>query len=71
YQKRLGRTLALKPSYTVDKYSLTNIGLGLNLRAGPVNFYIMGDNLLAYRNVADSHYASLQFGFYIISWNDN
>ncbi|SHH05090.1 DUF5723 family protein [Flagellimonas flava] len=71
YQRRFGRTLAVKTTYTVDKYSLTNIGLGLNLQAGPINFYIMGDNLLAYRNVADSHYASLQFGFNIISWNDN
>ncbi|MCL6264939.1 DUF5723 family protein [Flagellimonas myxillae] len=71
YQRRLGGTLALKTTYTVDKYSLTNIGLGLNLQAGPINFYIMGDNLLAYRNVADSNYASLQFGFNIISWNDN
>ncbi len=71
YQKRLGRTLSLKTAYTVDKYSFTNIGLGLNLQAGPVNFYILGDNLLAYRNVADSHYASLQFGFNIISWNNN
>ena len=40
YQKRLGRTLALKTTYTVDKYSLTNIGLGLNLQAGPVNFIL-------------------------------
>lgn len=71
YQRRLGRTLSLKTTYTVDKYSLSNIGLGLNLQAGPVNFYVLGDNLLGYRNVADSHYASLQFGFNIISWNDN
>ncbi len=71
YQRRLGRTLALKTTYTVDKYSFTNVGLGLNLQAGPVNFYILGDNLLAYKNIADSHYASLQFGFNIISWNDN
>nr|WP_299385708.1 DUF5723 family protein [Allomuricauda sp.] len=71
YQKRLGRTLALKTTYTIDKYSFSNIGLGLNLQAGPVNFYILGDNLLGYANVPDSHYASLQFGFNIISWNDN
>ncbi|WP_010519383.1 DUF5723 family protein [Croceivirga radicis] len=71
YQKRLGNFLALKTTYTIDKYSLSNIGLGLNFQAGPVNFYIMGDNLLGYRNVADSHYASLQFGFNILSWNDN
>ncbi len=71
YQKRLGRVLALKATYTADKYSFTNIGLGLNLQAGPINFYILGDNLLAYRNIADSHYASLQFGFNIINWNGN
>ncbi|NDV43713.1 DUF5723 family protein [Flagellimonas sediminis] len=71
YQKRFGRVLALKTTYTIDKYSLTNMGLGLNLQAGPVNFYILGDNLLGYSNIADSHYASLQFGINIISWNDN
>lgn len=71
YLKRLGRTLSLKTTYTVDKYSWTNIGLGLNLQAGPINFYVLGDNLLSYGNIADSHYASLQFGFNIISWNDN
>ncbi|MBS9461726.1 hypothetical protein KIM67_04845 [Flagellimonas sp. 389] len=71
YQRRLGRSLALKTTYTVDKYSFSNVGLGLNLQAGPVNFYVLADNLLAYRNIADSHYASLQFGFNIISWNGN
>ncbi|RDY60674.1 DUF5723 family protein [Flagellimonas nanhaiensis] len=71
YQKRLGRAFSFKTTYTVDKYSLSNVGLGLNFQAGPVNFYVMGDNLLGYQNIADSHYASLQFGFNIISWNDN
>ncbi|WP_067029242.1 DUF5723 family protein [Allomuricauda sp. CP2A] len=71
YQRRFGRVLSLKTTYTVDKYSFTNVGLGLNLQAGPINFYVLGDNLLSYRNVADSHYASLQFGFNIISWNSN
>lgn len=71
YQKRFGRGLSLKTTYTIDKYSFTNVGLGLNLQAGPVNFYVLGDNLLSYANVADSHYVSLQFGFNIISWNGN
>lgn len=71
YQRRLGRAFSIKTTYTVDKYSFTNVGLGLNLQAGPVNFYILGDNLLGYQNVADSHYGSLQFGFNIISWNSN
>ena len=71
YQRNLGRILSLKASYTIDKYSYTNVGLGLNLQAGPINFYILGDNLLGHSNIADSHYASLQFGLNIISWNDN
>ncbi len=71
YQKRVGKTLAIKTTYTADKYSFTNIGLGLNLQAGPVNFYVLADNLLSYQNIADSNYASLQFGFNIISWNGN
>lgn len=71
YQRRLGNVLALKTTYTVDKYTMSNVGLGLNFQAGPVNFYILGDNLLSYSNIADSHYASFQFGFNILSWNSN
>ena len=71
YQRRIGNILALKGTYTVDKYSLTNFGLGMSLQAGPLNFYVMADNLLGYRNIAASHYASFQFGLNIISWNDN
>lgn len=71
YQRRFGRVVSLKGTYTVDKYSFSNIGLGANFQLGPVNFYVLADNLLSYSNLADSHYASLQFGFNIISWNDN
>lgn len=68
YQRRFGNVLGIKTTYTVDKFSFTNIGLGISLQAGPVNMYAMADNLLAYRNLADSHYASFQLGLNIISW---
>lgn len=71
YQRRFGNVLALKTTYTMSKYSMTNLGLGLNLQMGSVNFYILADNLLGYQNIAASNYASLQFGFNIISWNNN
>ncbi len=71
YQRRFGNALALRGTYTVDKFTYTNIGLGVSFQAGPVNFYLMGDNLLGYRNVAASHYASFQFGLNIISWHVN
>ncbi len=71
YQRRFGNIMALKTTYTVDKYSYSNVGLGVNLQAGPVNMYFMADNLLAYRNIAASNYASFQLGINIISWGKN
>lgn len=71
YQRRFGNALALKATYTADKFSLTNIGLGLNFQAGPVQLYVLADNLLAYRNLANAHTASLQFGLNILSWGRN
>lgn len=71
YLRRFGRAMALKTTYTIDKFSRTNIGLGLSVQAGPVNFYAIADNLLAYQNIADAHYASFQIGLNIISWGKN
>ena len=71
YQRRFGNFLAVKAAYTVDKFTFTNLGLGLNLQAGPINIYAMADNLLAYRNIAASRYASFQLGLNIISWGKN
>lgn len=68
YTRRVGNVLAVKATYTADKFSYTNIGLGLNLQAGPVNLYLLADNLLSYQNIAASNYASFQFGLNIISW---
>ncbi|MDP5062658.1 MAG: DUF5723 family protein, partial [Maribacter sp.] len=71
YTRRIGNILALKGTYTVDKFSYTNLGLGMNLQAGPVNLYMMADNLLSYNNIAASNYVSFQFGVNIISWGRN
>ncbi|AZQ59000.1 hypothetical protein EJ994_09325 [Maribacter sp. MJ134] len=69
YLRRLGNIMALKATYTADKFSATNLGLGVSLQAGPVNLYAMADNLLSYQNIAASNYASFQLGLNIISWN--
>jgi hypothetical protein len=68
YQHRFGHIMSLKATYTVDKYSFTNLGFGGSLQAGPVNMYLMADNLLGYANLANSNYASVLFGINIISW---
>ena len=68
YMRRFGNFMALKTTYTVDKFSYSNIGLGLNVQAGPINLYFLADNLLAYQNLVDSQYLSFQLGLNIISW---
>ena len=71
YTRRFGNSLAVKATYTADKFTYTNLGFGINLQAGPVNLYLMADNLLSYQNIAASNYASFQFGLNIISWGGN
>ncbi|MGB5378997.1 DUF5723 family protein [Muriicola sp.] len=71
YLRRVGNFLALKTTYTVDKFSMSNIGLGVDFQLGPVNLYAMANNLLGYQNLADSHYASFQIGLNILSWGSN
>lgn len=71
YHRRFGNIMAAKATYTVDKFSLTNVGLGVSIQAGPVNLYLMADNLLAYQNLAASQYTSFQLGLNIISWGKN
>ncbi|MBU2997077.1 hypothetical protein KO500_11565 [Cellulophaga baltica] len=68
YQHRFGNIMSLKATYTVDKYSFANVGLGGSLQAGPVNMYLMADNLFGYSNLANTNYASVLFGLNIISW---
>ncbi|GIZ10094.1 DUF5723 family protein [Flavobacterium sp. UMI-01] len=62
YQRNIANHLNLKATYTVDSFSYTNIGLGLSARIGAFNIYFMGDNLLAYRDLAKARSLSLQFG---------
>jgi len=71
YQRRFWNALALKATYTADKFTLANLGLGMSLQAGPVEFYLLVDNLLGYRNLAASHIQSFQFGLNILSWGRN
>ncbi len=70
YQRKLGNFLTAKATYTVNKFSFSNVGLGISMKAGFLNMYLMADNLLAYQNLANSQYASFQFGLNILPWNN-
>ena len=46
YNQRLGRWLCASASYSIYNRSFNNVGLGLALNAGPVQLYIVSDNVL-------------------------
>lgn len=67
YNRRLGSFLEVKAAYTVNSFSNTNIGLGASVNVGKVNFYVLADNVLAFKDVAKAQVLGLQFGITIIS----
>jgi hypothetical protein len=66
YRRKVFNALDIKATYTLDSYSFANIGFGLSSKFGPVNFYILADNLLEYKDVSKANSLSFQLGFNVI-----
>ena len=72
YYRRLFKGLRAKVTYTMDSYSFNNLGLGISAHLGSMNFYIMADNFLQYKNLYNAQSVSLQLGFnYIFKKNED
>ncbi len=72
YYRRLSDFLRLKGTYTIDKFTAYNVGLGMSMHFGTFNVYLMGDNLLAYRDLSKARALSLQLGFnFVFPTTDN
>ena len=69
YRRKIFNSLQMKATYTVDSYSYKNIGLGLSSMFGPVNFYVLADNLLEYKDVTKANSMSFQLGLNVIFKN--
>lgn len=66
YRRKIFDSLEMKATYTVDSFSSKNIGLGLSTTLGKVNFYVLADNLLEYRDISKANSLSFQLGFNIV-----
>ena len=66
YERRLGKRLRTKVTYTLDSYSSSNIGLGLSSKFGSVSLYMALNNLLYTSNLAKANSTAFQFGLNII-----
>ena len=69
YRRKIIKGLHAKATYTLDSYSYKNIGLGISSMIGPVNFYVLADNLLEYRDVSKANSLSFQLGLNVIFKN--
>lgn len=65
YNQRLGRILSLSLSYGMERGSFSNIGVGFALKLGPLQYYIVTDNALAYAYPFDAQNVSVMTG---INW---
>jgi hypothetical protein len=66
YEKKFSNKFNIKLTYTLDSFTHTNVGLGFSSKLGPVNFYVLGDNLIGYTNINKMNSLSLQFGLNIL-----
>ncbi len=66
YRRQIFDSLEIKATYTVDSFSAKNIGLGLSTTLGKVNFYLLADNLLEYKDINKANSLSIQLGLNII-----
>jgi len=66
YRRQIFDSLEMKATYTIDSFSSKNIGLGLSTTIGKVNFYVLADNLLEYRDISKANSLSFQLGLNII-----
>lgn len=66
FRRQIFDSLEMKATYTVDSFSSKNIGLGLSTTVGKVNFYVLADNLLEYKDVSKANSLSFQLGLNII-----
>ncbi|SHG89254.1 hypothetical protein SAMN05444372_11187 [Flavobacterium micromati] len=69
YRRKVFKSLDLKATYTLDPYSFKNIGFGLSSNFGPINFYVLADNLLEYSDVTKANSLSFQLGLNVIFKN--
>lgn len=62
YNQRVGRWLSASVSWAAYNRSFTNVGFGLSLNGGPVQLYVVSDNILAPLIPESSKNAHIHFG---------
>lgn len=62
FERWFSRSFQAKVSYTADSFSYSNLGLGMSTQFGPVQFYLLADNMWNLNNLYDAQALTLQLG---------
>ena len=66
YRRKIFGSTEMKATYTLDSFSTKNIGLGLSSTISKVNFYLLVNNLLEYKDISKANSLAFQLGLNII-----
>jgi hypothetical protein len=64
--RRVTNHISASLNYSMINHHFNNVGLGLALNAGPLQFYMISDNLIGTINPLSHHTTQLHFGFNLI-----
>jgi hypothetical protein len=62
YNHRFGRMLSLSGSWGLERGNFTNIGVGLSLKTGPFQYYLISDNAMAFAKPFSAKRINVQTG---------
>jgi hypothetical protein len=68
--RKMTKWITLAASYTLINRSYNNLGVGLNINPGPVQFYLISDNILSAFQPQHARYAQVRFGINLIFGSD-
>ncbi len=66
YTREFGKAFSLMGGYTIATDSYTNIALGFAVNAGPVQLYLLTDNVLGIAQLTTTRYSNTHFGINLV-----
>jgi hypothetical protein len=70
YNRKMTKWIGLGASYTMINRSYNNFGLAINFNPGPIQFYVVSDNLLGAFQPQHTRHLQVRFGINLIFGSD-
>jgi hypothetical protein len=66
YTREFGKAFSLMAGYTIATNSYTNFALGFAVNAGPLQLYLLTDNILGIVQLNNTRYTNTHFGINLV-----